>query len=149
VTGEDVDLYQWEPEQRFDVIVASLYQMPVDPFEEPTGHRPLDYWGRNLLDHLLKLLPRLLDKSGRAYVMQLSIVGQAQTTRLLAENRLRGRIVDFSFFPFGAAFGANKEQIERVEQLSDAYHLRVEDEDVMVAYLLEVERNETRAARRR
>jgi S-methylmethionine-dependent homocysteine/selenocysteine methylase len=139
VTGEDVDLYQWEPDRRFDVIVASLYQMPVDPFEEPTGHRPLDYWGRNLLDHLLKLLPRLLDQGGRAYVMQLSIVGEAETARLLAENRLRGRIVDFSFFPFGSHFGANNQQIERVEQLSDAYHLRVKDEDVMVAYLLEIE----------
>jgi S-methylmethionine-dependent homocysteine/selenocysteine methylase len=139
VTGEDVDLYQWEPDRGFDVIVASLYQMPVDPFEEPTGHRPLDYWGRNLLDHLVKLLPRLLAQGGRAYVMQLSIVGQAETARLLAENRLRGRIVDFSFFPFGPAFAASKEQIERVEQLSDAYHLRVKDEDVMVAYLLEIE----------
>ena len=62
---------------------------------------------------------------------------------------LRGRIVDFSFFPFGPAFGANKEQIERVEQLSDAYHLRVEDEDVMVAYLPEVERSEHEGRRRR
>jgi S-methylmethionine-dependent homocysteine/selenocysteine methylase/SAM-dependent methyltransferase len=139
VTGEDVDLYQWVPDRRFDVIVASLYQMPVDPFEEPTGHRPLDYWGRNLLDHLIKLLPRLLDPDGRAHVMQLSIVGQAETARRLAENGLRGRIVDFSFFPFGPFFGANKEQIERVEQLSDAYHLRVEEEDVVVAYLLEIE----------
>ena len=57
VGGEDVDLYEWEPEERFDVVVASLYQMPVDPFEEPTGHRPLDYWGRTLLDHFLHILP--------------------------------------------------------------------------------------------
>ena len=27
--------------------------MPVDPYEEPSGHRPLDYWGRNQLDHFL------------------------------------------------------------------------------------------------
>ena len=40
-------------DETYDLIVASLYQMPVDPYEEPTGHRPLDYWGRNLLDHFL------------------------------------------------------------------------------------------------
>ena len=57
VGGEDVDLYEWEPDERFDVVVASLYQMPVDPFEEPSGHRPLDYWGRTLLDHFLHILP--------------------------------------------------------------------------------------------
>ena len=32
--------------------------MPVDPYEEPSGHRPLDYWGRNQLDHFLGRLPR-------------------------------------------------------------------------------------------
>ncbi len=30
--GREVDLYEWEPAERFDVVVASLYQMPVDPF---------------------------------------------------------------------------------------------------------------------
>ncbi|MEX0851013.1 MAG: homocysteine S-methyltransferase family protein [Gaiellaceae bacterium] len=138
LTGETVDLYQWEPTERFDLIVASLYQMPVDPYEEPSGHRPLDYWGRNLLDHFIRLLPRLLAESGIAYVMQLSIVGQAQTARLLAEGGLQAKVVDFSFFPFGPLFQQNKNQIDRVEQLSDAFHLRFADEDVMVAYLLEV-----------
>ena len=52
---EAIDLYQWHPEARFDLIVASLYQMPVDPYEEPSGHRPLDYWGRNLLDKKSRL----------------------------------------------------------------------------------------------
>ena len=90
LTGETVDLYQWEPSERFDLIVASLYQMPVDPYEEPSGHRPLDYWGRNLLDHFIRLLPRLLTEDGIAYVMQLSIVGQSQTAQLLADGRPRG-----------------------------------------------------------
>jgi S-methylmethionine-dependent homocysteine/selenocysteine methylase/SAM-dependent methyltransferase len=140
LTGEVVDLYQWQPKERFDVVVASLYQMPVDPFEEPTGHRPLDYWGRTQLDYLLRLLPLVLSDDGRAYVMQLSIVGQAQTADLLAEGGLAARVVDFAFFPFGPLFVSNKEQIERVEQLSDAYHLVVGDEDLAIAYLLEVAR---------
>ncbi len=59
VTGDTADLFDWEPERSFDVVVASLYQLPVDPFAEPTGHRPLDYWGRTLLDHFLRLLPKL------------------------------------------------------------------------------------------
>jgi 23S rRNA G2069 N7-methylase RlmK/C1962 C5-methylase RlmI len=140
VTGEAVDLYQWEPAETFDIVVASLYQLPVDPYEEPTGHRPLDYWGRNLLDHLLRLLPTLLAPSGVAYVMQLSLLGQAQTERLLAEGGLRARVSDFSFFPFGPLFEANRAQIDRVEELSDAYRLRFSGEDVVVAYLLEITR---------
>jgi S-methylmethionine-dependent homocysteine/selenocysteine methylase len=138
VTGDTVDLFDWRPDERFDVVVASLYQLPVDPFSEPTGHRPLDYWGRTLLDHFLHLLPDLLDEGGRAYVMQLSIVGQLATERILERHGLEARVVDFSFFPFGPLFDASKEQIERVEELSDAYHVAVGGEDVMVAYLLEV-----------
>jgi release factor glutamine methyltransferase len=143
MTGEEVDLFQWEPTVMFDLVVASLYQMPVDPYAEPSGHRPLDYWGRSLLDHLLRLLPRLLAPDGLAYVMQLSIIGQGQTERLLAKGGLQATVVDFSFFPFGPLFAENREQIERVEQLSDAYHLRLAEEDVMVAYLLEVTRAQT------
>jgi hypothetical protein len=141
VTGVDVDLYQWEPDERYDLVVASLYQMPVDPFGEASGHRPLDYWGRSLLDHFLRLLPGLLAEDGRALVMQLSIVGQQETARRLAASGLEARVVDFGFFSFGPLFEANKAQIERVEELSDAYHLRVADEDVMVAYLLEIVRS--------
>ena len=62
VTAAFQDLYPWVPEERYDVIVASLYQLPVDPFEQVGTHRPLDYWGRNLLDHLIRMLP---DRSGR------------------------------------------------------------------------------------
>lgn len=138
ISGEEADIYEWEPQERYDVCVASLYQMPVDPFGEPTGHRPLDYWGRTLLDHFIRVLPRLLAPGGRAYVMQLSIVGQRETARRLEELHLRSRVLDFSFFPFGPVFEQNREQIERVEELSDAYHLRFGDQDVVVAYLLEV-----------
>jgi hypothetical protein len=141
VTGAEVDLYMVEPERRYDLVVASLYQLPVDPFEQPGGHRPLDYWGRNLVDHLLSLLPRLLDDGGVAYVMQLSIVSRLQTEALLAEHGLASRVVDYGFFPFTPLFERSLEQIDRVEQLSDAYHLTFGDEPVMVAYLLEIARD--------
>jgi cyclopropane fatty-acyl-phospholipid synthase-like methyltransferase len=140
VSGADVDLYQWEASDRYDLIVASLFQMPVDPYEEPSGHRPLDYWGRNQLDHFIGRLPQLLTERGRALVMQLSIVGQATTSQRLAREGLTARVIDFTFFPFGPLFTANKPQIERVEQISDAYHLKLGGDDVMVAYLIEVSR---------
>jgi S-methylmethionine-dependent homocysteine/selenocysteine methylase/SAM-dependent methyltransferase len=138
MTGEAVDLYPWVPRDRYDLVVASLYQMPVDPYDQPNSHRPLDFWGRNLLDHLITLLPRLLTADGTAYVMQLSILGQARTAELLARAGFEATVVDFAFFDFHQLFKERKEQIERVEELSDAYHLRFRDEDVMVAYLLEV-----------
>jgi S-methylmethionine-dependent homocysteine/selenocysteine methylase/SAM-dependent methyltransferase len=148
VTGETADLFDWQPDRSFDVVVASLYQLPVDPFAEPGGHRPLDYWGRTLLDHFLRLLPDLLAPGGRAYVMQLSIIGQQETERMLAAGGLEARVADFSFFPFGPLFESSREQIERVEELSDAYHVAVGGEDVMVAYLLEVTRDSSRAGGR-
>jgi S-methylmethionine-dependent homocysteine/selenocysteine methylase/SAM-dependent methyltransferase len=140
VTGEAIDLYPWVPKDHYDIVVASLYQMPVDPYEQPNSHRPLDFWGRNLLDHLFTLLPKLLAEGGVAYVMQLSILGQERTAELLAEGGFQSRVADFEFFAFHSLFEQRKDQIDRVEELSDAYHLRFRDEDVMVAYLLEVTR---------
>lgn len=140
VSGEVVDLYPWVPSERYDVVVASLYQMPVDPYETPTGERPLDFWGRNLFDHLVTLLPRLLADEGVAHVMQLSILSQAETSRKLARHGLRARVANFTFFEFHDVFNRRAAQIERVERLSDAYHLQIGERDTMVAYLLEIDR---------
>jgi hypothetical protein len=128
------------PEERYDVIVASLYQMPIDPFEQVSTHRPLDYWGRNLLDHLIALLPDALADDGVAYILQLSIIGQQRTLEHLAARGLRSRVVDFGLFEFSELFAGKADQIRRVEELSDAYHLRLGDQDAMVAYLIEVTR---------
>ncbi len=140
VSGAVVDLYAYQPDEKYDLIVASLYQMPVDPLGEITGHRPVDFWGRNLLDHLILHLPDMLTDDGVAYVMQISILGQVRTAELLAEAGLEARVVDFSFFHFSPAFYENIEQIRRVEQLSDAYHLTFGEDEVMVMVLLEITR---------
>jgi SAM-dependent methyltransferase len=140
--GTEVDLYMWEPEETYDLIVASLYQMPVDPFEEYTGHRPLDFWGRNLLDQLFSLLPQVLAADGVAYVMQLSIISQQETAKALERLGLQGRIVDFAMLPFTPVFQRNMTQIQRVEDLSDAYHITIGGEDLLVGYVLEVTRPE-------
>ena len=76
MTAATVDLFPWVPEEAYDVIVASLFQTPVDPLEQVTTHRPLDYWGRNLIDHLIGKLPEALAPGGVAYLMQLSVIGQ-------------------------------------------------------------------------
>jgi release factor glutamine methyltransferase len=142
VSAAAVDLYPWVPDERYDVIVASLYQMPVDPFEQVSSHRPLDYWGRNLIDHLIRLLPEALADDGVAYLMQLSIIDHTVTADLLARAGFSARVVDFSLFEFHDVFNENREQILRVEQLSDAYHVTFGEQDVMVAYLLEVTREQ-------
>jgi S-methylmethionine-dependent homocysteine/selenocysteine methylase/SAM-dependent methyltransferase len=149
VSAEQVDLYPWNPDERYDVVVASLYQMPNDPFRQASGHRPLDYWGRSLFDHLLTLLPSLLAPGGRAYLMQLSILSQRETERQLARAGLQGRVVDYTFFEFNSLFAEYEEQITRVEELSDAHHLNLGDTDTIVAYLLEIAAKEGSAPRGR
>jgi SAM-dependent methyltransferase len=140
VSAATHDLYPWVPEERYDLIVASLFQMPVDPFEQVTTHRPLDYWGRSLIDHLIRLLPEALADDGTAYILQLSIIGERRTVQLLDRVGYQSRVVDFGFFEFSELFRDRNEQIARVEELSDAYHLKLGDTDVIVAYLLEVTR---------
>ena len=145
VSAARQDLFPWVPEERYDLIVASLYQMPVDPFEQVTTHRPLDYWGRNLLDHLIRLLPEALAEDGTAYIMQLSIIGERRTAQLLDRVGFESRVVDFGFFEFNSVFDEKREQITRVEEHSDAYHLELGNSDTMVAYLIEVTRKGMKA----
>ena len=54
------------------------------------------------------------------------------------EAGFEASVVDYSFFHFSPGFYEHIDQIRRVEELSDAYHLRFGDEDVMVMYLLEI-----------
>jgi hypothetical protein len=105
-----------------------------------TTHRPLDYWGRNLLDHLIHMLPEALADDGVAYIMQLSIIGERRTALLLDSLGFQSRVVDYGFFEFSELFADKRAQIERVEENSDAYHLTFGDSDLMVAYLIEVTR---------
>ena len=51
-------------------------------------------------------------------------------------------MVDFAFFEFSDLFKSKSEQIARVEEHSDAYHLTFGETEVMVAYLLEITRKE-------
>ena len=52
-----VDLYPWVPEERYEVIVASLQQKPIDPFQHAAHAPPGRLLGARLLDQLLLKLP--------------------------------------------------------------------------------------------
>lgn len=146
VTTSHVDLYPWIPEERYDVIVASLWQRPSDPFAPVTSHRPRDFWGRNLIDHLIGMLPQALSDDGVALILQLSIVGQQRTIELLERAGYTSRIVDFALVALETGDDQELDQVLRVESRSDAYHLRLAGSDVLVAYLLEIRSTASRAA---
>jgi S-methylmethionine-dependent homocysteine/selenocysteine methylase/SAM-dependent methyltransferase len=140
VRASAADLYPWVPDDRYDVVVATLTQLPLDPFGPPVTHRPHDYWGRSLFDHMIRLLPETLAPAGVAYALQLSLIGERRTIESLERAGLRSRVLDFAFVDFGELGVERSEQIERVEALSDAYHLSHGGRDVMVAYLIEITR---------
>ena len=142
VVGIAADLYSFLPEEKFDVIVASLYQMPTNPKGQSRGHRDIDYWGRNLLDHFIKNLDSYLNPDGTAYLMQISMLGAKRTRDLLHKSGYKFRVVDFNLYQFNPLFNDNLEQIYAVEAISDAYHFKYsESEHTMVMYLLEITRN--------
>ena len=140
VTVTAVDLYPWVPEERYEVIVASLYQTPVDPFQRLSSHRPVDYWGRSLVDQLITKLPDALAPEGVAYIVQLSILSQQRTIERLDAAGFESEVVEYELFRSTPELLDSAPQIDRVEELSDAYHLRLGQDDLMVAYLLEVRR---------
>ncbi len=140
VEGKVVDLYAFKPQQRYDVVVASLYQMPTDPMGELSGHRPVDYWGRNLLDHCISILPDVLSDDGTAYLMQISLLGQYETERQLRAAGFETRVVDYNLYEFTSVFTENLDQIERVVKASDAFKFDFRDSHVMVMYLVEARR---------
>ena len=145
ITGKVADLYTYIPEEKYDLVIGSLHQMPVDPMQEKTGYRRADFWGRNLVDHLIALLPELLVDDGVAYLMQISALSQLRTAELMTQTGLEARVIDFGFFHFSSKytsiFKEHLNQIERVEALSDAFHLRFGQDNVMVMYLLEITRS--------
>jgi S-methylmethionine-dependent homocysteine/selenocysteine methylase len=135
-----VDLYPWTPEERFDLIVANLDQSPMDPLETADRHKMSDYWGRGMLDSLIGKLPDALAEDGIALVVQLSYLSQRRTEQLLATHGLSARVVDVRVFGHRPGSEARRRQIDHVERLSDAYHLKLGSEEAAVAYLLEISR---------
>lgn len=138
VSAGRTDLRPWVPEERYDVIVACLPQVPRDPYQQTPGHAPADYWGRGLLDHVIRKLPEALATDGTAYVLHLSTVPAQPTTAVLHQAGMAATVVDYRPYRFTAALLDAVDEIDRVEASSDAYHLRIGTAAIVVAYLLEI-----------
>lgn len=136
VTAEIADLFPWLPSERYELIVANLPQVPADPAEQVTSHRPIDFWGRGLFDQVLTKLPEALAPEGSALVTMNSCLSRSRTDHLLAEAGLRARVVDWTLSP--APWAAPNSHISRVERLTDAFHVSPGGGDVVVIYLLEI-----------
>ena len=138
VTAAAEDLLPWVPEERYEVIVASLCQQPVDPFQP--GRRPP-------ADGLLGPQPR------RPAPGQAARGACARGRRLRRPPlhplprgdgpRARGaglvaEVADVAVLPVPARAEESRTQVRRVEELSDAHHLELGGHDAVVAYLLEI-----------
>ena len=95
---------------------------------------------------MITKLADALAPEGVAYVVQLSILSQRRTAELLATPAWMARVVDYGVFPFRPSSTTSAPQIGRVEQLSDAGHVRAGDHDLLVAYLLEIRPRAAHAA---
>ncbi len=72
--------------------------------------------------------------------MQLSIIGERRTVQMLDRLGHEARVANFGFFEFSDLFDDRRERIARVEELSDAHHLKSGDDRRNGAYLLEITR---------
>jgi len=140
VSAATTDLRPWVPEERYDVVVACLPQAPQDPYQQVTAHMVGDYWGRSLLDQVIRKLPAALAPDGVAYVVHLSTVPRSTTTEMLRRFGLTATVVAHRPYRFPASLVDAAPQIDRVEELSDAYHLQLGRTAMVVAYLLEIRR---------
>jgi len=140
VTGEAADLYPWLPGERYEIVVANLPQVPVDPASQLSSHRPIDYWGRGLVDQVLAKLPDALAEEGRALVTLTSLLSQTRTSELLGELGLRAEVVAWEVGPQPPAYRPGEEHLAHVEELGDGYRLHVGGDTALVTYLVEIRR---------
>ena len=138
--AETVDLYPWVPEERYEVIVASLYQMPVDPFAQRVEPPPARLLGPQPArpPHRASSPRRSRPRASPTSCSSRSSPRATRPTRLAAGGFVAQASSTTRSSPSRPSRRRAAAQIGRVEELSDAYHLTVGEEPVMVAYLLEV-----------
>ncbi len=141
VTAETADVTRWRPRERYEVVVASLEQPGIDPWQQDPREREFDPWGRRLIDAFLTKLPELLAREGVAYLAHSSVLSQRRTAELLAAAGLTAEVVDWRLWPARTQPTVRAHR-ERIEQLSDAFHLdpgtRDERDELIVSYVLEI-----------
>jgi S-methylmethionine-dependent homocysteine/selenocysteine methylase len=138
VTAEVADIYPWLPEERYEIVVANLPQTPVDPLSQLSSHRPVDYWGRGLIDQVIAKLPLALAAEGRALMTFTSILSRERTLELLAEAGLRAEVVAWEVQSLPGDHITQREHLAHVEQLGDGYMVHLGDDDALACYLLEI-----------
>jgi S-methylmethionine-dependent homocysteine/selenocysteine methylase len=138
VTAEAADLYPWIPEERYELIVANLPQLPAAPVAQLTSHRPVDYWGRGLVDQLIAKLPRAMAAEGRALVVVTSVVARDRTVRLLTSLRLTAEVLAWEVQELPVDLQEQSKHLAEIERVTDAYTLHLDGAEAMVTYLLEI-----------
>ena len=99
---------------------------PRGPRWRRTPIVPVDYWGRNAVDHLIRILPRALADDGVAYVLQVSLLSQERTSRPARAPRAAGARPRLrASFPSPRASAAAPSRSRASSGLSDAHHLEV------------------------
>ncbi len=138
VTASVGDIFPWVPSERYEVVVANLPQMPVDPLSRLFSHRPLDYWGRGLVDQVIAKLPRALATEGSALLTLTSLLSPDRTLDMIANGGLCAEVVAWDLQELPEQLVAHSEHLAHVEQLSDAYRLHIGEADVLVNYVIEI-----------
>ena len=139
LTATVVDLFPWMPEERYEVVVASLHQQPADPAGAVSTHRAVDYWGRQLVDQLIGKLSGRARARGRRLRHAALGLSQQRTAELLdaAGFRRRGRrLVDVRHAAELPEDRARRSSASRSSATPTTW--QVGERDVVVAYLLEI-----------
>ena len=116
------------------------------PVRAGVSHRPLDYWGRNLIDHLIRLLPEALADDGTAYIMQLSIIGERRTIENLDRSGYSSRLSTSRSSSSASCSGARASRSSASRSSPTRTTSRSARPEVMVAYLLEITRRGRRSS---
>jgi release factor glutamine methyltransferase len=140
LTAEVADLSSWLPSERYELVVASVEQPPVNPCQPDPSVREFDPWGRRLIDGLIARLPAFLAREGVAYLTQTSLISQRRTMQMLWSVGMEAQVVAWHFWPADIP-REDRPHLDQIEQASDAFRFRVADqEDIVVVYLLEIRR---------
>lgn len=138
VSGEVADVYPWLPSERYELVVADLPQVPLAPATRLTSHRPADYWGRGLVDQVIRKLPSALAAEGTALVTLTSLISRDRTLDLIAQVGLTATVVAWDVERVSDEVRDHPEHVAQVEQLSDGYTLTVADDQLLAVYVVEL-----------
>jgi release factor glutamine methyltransferase len=139
LTAQVADLNTWLPGERYELVVASVEQPPADPCQSDPYDREFDPWGRRLIDGLITRLAVFLAREGVAYLTQTSLTSQRRTMQMLRAAGMEAHVVAWHFWPVDVP-QEDKPHLDQVERASDAFHFRVAGSDIVVVYLLEIQR---------